>query len=144
MNVNRTKIIPLCGANHFAQLMRTKPQAVWQNLLIHVVRATQQQTHANTSPTFALGLIIPKKVFPHAVDRNRVRRVVRAHARSLVKTTLIDSPPHEQLQLLVRFRALKGKHAAPIFPTSADFSAQMLSTMQAALKSTFQHAINRE
>ncbi len=34
--------------------------------------------------THALYLIVPKKRYRHAVDRNRVKRVVRAHIKTLL------------------------------------------------------------
>lgn len=90
--------------------LETPPTCLDKN---HIGR--QQQVHAKV----LLGLIVPKKCYPLAVDRNRVRRVLRAQTLLLARTL------HQPIMLLFRVRAAKkGINKTALFnPHSAAFAA---------------------
>ncbi|MEY3996852.1 MAG: Ribonuclease [Pseudomonadota bacterium] len=72
----------LLGETHFSDLMRTKPLARTDAYFLHI-KITPLQDKLNeklkVNPTVYLGIIVPKKAYPLAVDRNRIRRLLRAH-----------------------------------------------------------------
>ncbi len=164
------KIVPLRGTAQFSALMRTKPLARWENALIHVrvlhVSETQtdalqisaQQTRKTplsvTNPCIYLGQVVPKKVFPLAVDRNRVRRILRAYCLAIVTSNKGFSGAY---QVLFRLKPLdksqqKNKQISPktkspeptkasaahLLPTSNPqsqvFSAQIFALLEQALR----------
>jgi ribonuclease P protein component len=74
--------------------------------LVHAAE-TQQfslEDQANASPQMALGLIVPKKAYALAVDRNRIRRVLRAHSFNLIK----DLPFPIQVLFRIKSKPKKG------------------------------------
>lgn len=90
------------------RLMRTKPLASWQNCRIHGAQMDNTATLNEVDSgvvlgQIVLGQIIPKKLFPLAVDRNRVRRIARAHARELAT----QLKPIENIQVLLRLSPTK-------------------------------------
>lgn len=108
------KLSALKGTQNFMQLMAFKPLASLQNVSIHATYATVNQNTKSTTepaPFIRLGQIVPKKLFPLAVDRNRVRRLVRAHIRGLVQTANADQNqsglPPPSLSVLVRLKPHK-------------------------------------
>lgn len=92
-------LIPLKGQDNFMRLMRTKPLASWQNCRIHGAKVDSGVILGQ----IVLGQIIPKKLFPLAVDRNRARRIARAHARELAT----QLKPIENVQVLLRLSPTK-------------------------------------
>jgi ribonuclease P protein component len=85
---SRRATSPLKGADSFSVLMRTKPLAVWGACLVHALVKQENPLSSNTNinnSNIELGLIVPKKVYALAVDRNRIRRVLRAHCLELAQ-----------------------------------------------------------
>ncbi|MDO4263054.1 MAG: ribonuclease P protein component [Deinococcus sp.] len=72
-------------------------------------------------PAAHIGIVVPKKVLAHAVDRNRVRRRVREALRTLPQTVLV---PGEPPQPLPACRAI-------LFPTEAVLHASFGELQQA-------------
>jgi ribonuclease P protein component len=81
------QLVPLKGSDNFSRLMYTKPRSAWGQCLVHAIatQKTSLENQAKASPQMALGLIVPKKAYALAVDRNRIRRVLRAHSFNLIK-----------------------------------------------------------
>jgi ribonuclease P protein component len=119
-------ITPLKGVESFSALMRTKPLASWDSCMVHVL---PQHTDSKETPqaqhSIALGLIVPKKAYVLAVDRNRIRRVLRAQSLALSKTL----PCSINLLFRIKAGAKKGlSAAAPNIkpnPHSAKFTADV-------------------
>jgi ribonuclease P protein component len=74
---------PLLGEQHFSALMRSKPLARYEAYLLHAQIIPKQLNSelikSGSGFTVSLGMVIPKKAYVLAVDRNRIRRVLRAH-----------------------------------------------------------------
>lgn len=137
MPVNKKKVVsktvfPLKGQTVFNELIRTKPLATVGSCLIH---ARVKKTGANLAAAslgFDLGLIVPKKMYALAVDRNRVRRVLRAQCRQIAQQGPLD------IQLLFRIKApvkIKGVPTPmPENPHSAVFTQQIKHALNKAVK----------
>ncbi len=72
----------LLGENHFSDLIRTKPLARTDAYFFHIKLTSLQdksKEDVKVNPTVYLGIIASKKAYPLAVDRNRIRRVLRTH-----------------------------------------------------------------
>jgi RNase P protein component len=105
--------------------MRTRPLAAWDACLVHA-----QANHAQTPPRLELGLIVPKKAYPLAVDRNRIRRVLRAQCFLLAQALPCT------VQLLFRIKtAKKGekKNALAFNPHNLEFSAAVKQGLEKTL-----------
>jgi ribonuclease P protein component len=132
----KTKTItPLKGIESFSALMRTKPLVNWDACMIHAL-AQHSAADNETMPTahsIALGLIVPKKAYALAVDRNRIRRVLRAQSLALSKTL----PCSVNVLFRIRAGAKKGApHAAPNVkanPHSAQFVADVARGLRQAI-----------
>jgi ribonuclease P protein component len=115
-------IAPLKGEASFSALMRTKPLVAWDTCMLHalaVTPPTDDDTQQSLKPCISLGLIVPKKVYALAVDRNRVRRVLRAQSQH------IAADLNFSIHILFRFRSSKKgeKKSTPPNPHSAAFNA---------------------
>jgi ribonuclease P protein component len=128
-NPSKKIITPLKGVESFSALMRTKPLAAWGQCMVHVLAQNDAARH------ISLGLIVPKKAYALAVDRNRIRRVLRAQCLELAK----DVPC--SVQLLFRIKAGAKKGAPSILPAinrnphSAEFAAAIKHGLSKAVLS---------
>jgi ribonuclease P protein component len=155
-----SKLVPLRGAAQFSSLMRQKPQASWDLCLVHACanvhgyeRGLNNEPDLFSSPPSnadhhvdhliqcQVGQIIPKKAYKHAVDRNRVRRLVRAHSLSTLREYgALETPTHiTNIQLLFRVKAIDKKtRAAGLIqqanPHTQAFSDAVLAGIQLAFK----------
>ncbi len=119
-------ITPLKGAEPFSNLMRTRPLAAWGSCLVHVIATPTEST-----PQFELGLIVPKKAYALAVDRNRIRRVLRAQCQALAKET----PCTVQLLFRIKTGAKKSEKAKPLAATNINpHSAAFTKAVKHGLK----------
>ena len=83
--------MPLRGSFEFQKLMNTRPASTASQYHVHIATPISKPATSKpaTSPKIDavyLGLIVPKKRYPLAVDRNRVRRVCRALTRAAIQT----------------------------------------------------------
>jgi ribonuclease P protein component len=134
---SRKTITPLKGAEPFSALMRTRPLAAWGQCMVHAHVKLNEDPHV--TPRIELGLIVPKKAYVLAVDRNRIRRLLRAQCLLLAQ----DLP--YSVQLLFRIKATAKKSAkaivktdvaATVFnrnPHSAEFAAAVQQGLNKAL-----------
>ncbi len=122
------------------QLLRTRPLASTQDgqLRLHgrlLVQAPIVQQEANAAQTpqaiqtleHALYLIVPKKRYRYAVDRNRVKRVVRA------QLTCILGSHAQQYQWAFRTPANKAKGVC-LNPQSHAFTVAIVELFEQALQ----------
>jgi ribonuclease P protein component len=131
----RKKIIPLKGVESFSALMRTRPVAAWDQCMVHVL--TKVDAHSQPQASIELGLIVPKKAYVLAVDRNRIRRVLRAQCLERSHTL----PCSVQVLFRIKANAKKGKqNKDPIHselfnnnPHSAQFAAAIKQGLDKAL-----------
>jgi ribonuclease P protein component len=135
---SRKSITPLKGVESFSALMRTRPLAAWGQCMVHAhVKLNENQ---NLTPRIELGLIVPKKAYVLAVDRNRIRRILRAQCLLLAR----DLPYSVQLLFRIKATAKKGTKttvkktgvAPPLFnrnPHSAEFAATVKQGLETAL-----------
>lgn len=84
---------PLVGEHNFSKLLYTKPlvrteaYSVYLHIVFYTDKQSDKQLNKNNflststhtiNPVVYLGMLVPKKAYGLAVDRNRIRRVVRA------------------------------------------------------------------
>ncbi|MEN9911729.1 MAG: Ribonuclease [Pseudomonadota bacterium] len=75
----------LLGETYFSDLIRTKPLARTDAYFFHIKITSLEEDkdelkkQFKANPTVYLGIIASKKAYPLAVDRNRIRRVLRAY-----------------------------------------------------------------
>ncbi len=129
-------LLPLKGQATFSQLMRTKPQTAWGVCLLHAQldASDLQPCDLQTKPSIELGLIVPKKAYALAVDRNRVRRVLRAQCQQLGSQMSQHCP--QTIQVLFRIKSAKKGEKKPLFPNphSAEFVASVQKGLAQTLK----------
>lgn len=132
---SRKSITPLKGAEPFSALMRTRPLAAWGQCMVHAhVKLSEDQ---DSKPRIELGLIVPKKAYGLAVDRNRIRRILRAQCLLLAQ----DLPRSVQLLFRIKATAKKGAKTQPAVapqafnsnPHSAEFAAAVQQGLNKAL-----------
>ena len=113
-------VTPLRGQDAFAKLIQKRPSADWDLCFIHVLLrqkdvldkvAFENTFLIDSKSSCELGLIVPKKRFPLAVDRNRIRRVCKSQLKmqwpTLATTLVGDSTEPFTLQVLIRFKTPK-------------------------------------
>lgn len=155
------KVVPLRGTERFSRLMRQRPIVSWGLFAIHADIAPRPET-ASSAPALivaadaehalvCLGQIIPKKTYKHAVDRNRVRRLVRAHGLDAIqasRTTMCDqSAVH--IDVLFRVKTSSKKTGsknpqtagldAPVNPHTQVFS----QALKAGIKDAIEHVLKK-
>jgi ribonuclease P protein component len=151
---------PLLGKHSFSELIRSKPLAHTEAYAIHLSIFSKEKLIRNDQQTnlpIFLGIIAPKKSYPLAVDRNRVRRVLRAQSvlqlsnlEQLLKAPLADVNRQHQIHCLFRIKQLskqssalkKGlmlSHQAYLNPHSIEFS----DCVQGLLKQAAQQLVLR-
>jgi ribonuclease P protein component len=134
---SRKSITPLKGAEPFSALMRTRPLAAWGQCMVHAHAKLNE--NQDSTPRIELGLIVPKKAYALAVDRNRIRRILRAQCFLLAQ----DLPCSVQLLFRIKATAKKSAKAsaktdlAPQAfnsnPHSAEFAAAVKQGLSKAL-----------
>jgi ribonuclease P protein component len=132
--LSRKRIVPLKGLESFTALMRTRPLAAWGQCMVHALIKPIQPIGSQTR--IELGLIVPKKAYQLAVDRNRIRRVLRAQCLEAAQTLPCS------VQLLFRIKpspkkASPGKTASSAAlvnknPHSAEFTAAIKQGLSSA------------
>ncbi len=85
-------------------LMKTKPLSRTEAYFFHV-RLVPKPADQSSLPTAFVGLVVPKKVHALAVDRNRIRRIIRAQCR-LAFQALDGLPPLHDVHCLFRVKVL--------------------------------------
>jgi ribonuclease P protein component len=139
----------LRGERAYGELLRSKPRFSNEQFFVHLnaansrsplpIDAAPPELRKTRRPVsqaaLILGLIVPKKRYTLAVDRNRVKRIARAHARQLAMQ------PLEQPQaMLVRIKSRKKGATASAAslaqqnPHSAAFAKQLRGAMSSALQ----------
>lgn len=101
-----------------APLLASKPVFNQGGLLVHSAAVSS----ANAKPKAQISCLVPKKVLPSAVARNRAKRVARALAKELSTPT--------QVQVLVRFKA--SKPAVKFNPFSQAYRARLIAALRGA------------
>lgn len=86
------KLVPLQGAKHFSDLMRLRPLAHFGTCTMYAQWSTLPNDNLLKTPVIELGQVVPKKAYPLAVDRNRVRRLLRAHSLTAGQSALFSVP----------------------------------------------------
>ncbi len=132
----KKSIVPLKGAEPFSALMRTRPLAAWGSCMVHA--HAKQNDSIDATPRIELGLIVPKKAYVLAVDRNRIRRVLRAQCLILAQELPFT------VQVLFRIKATAKKNGksktmdAPTVnsnPHSAEFAVAIRQGLCKAVSS---------
>jgi ribonuclease P protein component len=134
------RVEALKGPENFVYLLRSRPLASWQSKKVYAsLVATQNETNVlNTNARIQLGQIVPKKLFPLAVDRNRVRRLARAQAQALAAT--LNSAT--TIQILLKLSPTKkvpgvpknAQTAPPQNPHTRAFSIELRASMTQAVE----------
>jgi ribonuclease P protein component len=130
---------PLLGEQHFSMLMKSKPLSRTEAYFFH---ARFVPVLSGVAPALFLGLIVPKKVHALAVDRNRVRRVLRAQCTTALQA-LCDKPLLYDIHCLFRVKVLPKPvprhgvkpqlNAAYLNPQSQQFSQLVQAMLMQAL-----------
>lgn len=114
----------LLGENYFSDLIRTKPLVRTDAYFFHIKMMPLEDKDKSTkqlkvNPTVYLGIIASKKAYPLAVDRNRIRRVLRAQCTAYLvpliqliatknhgsdQSVVLDAPHNIQYNIRCLFR----------------------------------------
>jgi ribonuclease P protein component len=165
LTVPKPVLKPLLGEQHFSMLMKTKPLSRTEAYFLHirlaassVVAPLYTQTADNAlsvsavcaldsslghAPPVALvvhlGLVVPKKAYALAVDRNRIRRVLRAQCMSefqrnatALQAVLAAQAEPSDIHCLFRVKTLpkQMKQAKQILRPAVDKTAASKATPQ--------------
>jgi ribonuclease P protein component len=140
-NQTHKRVKPLKGQTNFVQLMRGRPLASWQSNKVYASLASNQSDvePTTTNTRILLGQIVPKKLFPLAVDRNRVRRLARAQAQALVATIC----PTETIQMLLKLSPVKKMPGASKNSVSSPVQNPHSRVFSNALRASMTQAVQR-
>lgn len=131
------QLLSLKGQERFTHLLRSRPLASWKNIRVYATK-TQADLEAQPKGNVFLGQIIPKKQFALAVDRNRVRRIARAHLRESARSSAELS-----LDVLLKINIEKRiKGGTPAEVPNADQNPHS-KRFSRALRSTIDQAVSR-